>query len=136
MTIPRRSPLPRRQTWLRRKGRPKRPPVEWVDESEAYKAFVRDQECRVAVSLGHRRECRGPIHAAHLGRRGLGQLADWRTIAPLCEWHHLRDSHDHATKDGKLGFLASMNKWDRRAWYDDAIAATWSLWEAWNGRVA
>jgi len=127
---------PRRRKWLRQSRPKRRAEVERVDELPVFRDFVRAQECRVAVALGNRRECEGEIQAAHVGPRGLGiKCSDW-TLTSLCSWHHLADSHDHATRGGRLGFIASIPKLERQAWYDEQAAATWALWQAWKGRIA
>jgi len=115
-----------------KRGR-KRPKTEYVDEE--YKRFVWTLPCRAALALGHARECEGRIEAAHVGRRGLHQLAHPRTLIPLCSWHHRYDAHDHATRNGKPGFIASMSKDDRRDWYDAQIAEVNDLFEASRGRL-
>ena len=139
-----RSPAPRRRTPLPRPTKPiarsaprrskRRTTTETVESTE-YADFVRSLPCRVAVALGHHRQCQGRIHAAHVGPRGLGQKSACDELIPLCAWCHLRDSHDHATRNGALGFIASIPKAERQDWYDDQIGQVRDLFEASRGRL-
>ncbi|MHC4714320.1 MAG: hypothetical protein ACYTAN_13795 [Planctomycetota bacterium] len=119
-----RTPI-RRRTPLRARRRPKRKPPRrrppGYDDPD-YLAWLRGQDCRVAVALGTYRGCRWPIHAAHVGERGLGQKCPDSQAISMCSYCHLQDSHDHATRGGELGFIASMSREQRRAWYDEQVA--------------
>lgn len=116
----RRTPLARgkarleRRTRLRHRARtPKRYTVEGSDVE--YLGWLHTQPCQVAVVMGSTRECRGELHAAHVGVRGLGQKCPDREAVPLCRKHHLDDSH------GVSGFFAGMGKQARRDLYDEWI---------------
>lgn len=98
--------------------------------TSAFKAFVASLPCRVGVEIGAHVQCRGPVEVAHVGRRGMSQKSKGRTLIPLCGFCHRTDSHDHATVEGKLGYLASMSKWDRQDWYDAQIEAVNKLYDA------
>ena len=112
-----RKPLPRPSKHLKRsrlkQGRRKKPrPEGHVDE--AYKAWCRLQDCRVAVALNSWRTCQGPMEPHHAGEHGLSQLPPDSTCIPLCF-----GCHDNRHRG--LGFFKGMPKAERRAWEDEQV---------------
>lgn len=65
--------------------------------------------------------CGGPVEADHMGERGIGQKADDKTCAPLCQKHH-RERHDHS------GTFRPLTKAELRAWRARAIEHTQAAW--------
>lgn len=122
--------LERRAKLPPRAKRPKRYAIEGRDE--AYKAWVRTQRCMVAEYLGDDRWCRGAVQAAHLGDRGMSQKAPDRTCGPLCEWHHLRDQHDHA---GNATFFRGFTKAQRLDLYDEWLDVLHDRYRAQGGTL-
>jgi len=116
------------------KRRRPRPRPEGHEDPD-YLAFLRVLDCRAAVALNSYQFCEGPMTAAHVGDRGIGQRCPDSEAISLCTYHHLRDAHDHATTAGQLGFLASMTAEQRREWYAEQIAACRSLYLAATGRL-
>lgn len=76
-----------------------------------------------------RTPCRGRVEADHMGERGLGQKADDRTCAPMCEAHHReRTAHSGAFRD--------LTRDQVRVWRARAIAHTASAVAAVAERLA
>jgi hypothetical protein len=87
---------PLRKSPLRRSGPPKRKRAKPRRSSRihdlAYLAEVRELGC-LAAGLTAGLNCDGPMHAHHMGKRGLGQKASDDTAVCLCSKHH-RQWHD------------------------------------------
>jgi hypothetical protein len=122
-----------KRTRFKRKRR--RPRPEGHDDPD-YIDFLHSLDCRVAVHLGSRRFCDGPMTAAHVGDRGVGQKCPDRQSVSLCYAHGVTDAHFFGRgSDGKRGFFAAMTKEQRRDWYGEQVAACNSAYFAATGRL-
>lgn len=80
-----------------------RPKARQRWRSRWYMAYLHTLPCSVPGC------CRGPIEAAHFGRRGVGEKVHDFLAIPLCQYHHW-ESHDRG------------HDWE----YDDQVAK-WQL---------
>lgn len=115
-----RTPL-RRTTRLR--ARSKTNSYRKRERDFEFMGFVKRQPCivRTMPPSDVHTFCRGRVEADHLGVRGMGQKANDRTCAPLCEGHH-RERHDHA------GTFRPLTKAELRDWRARAIEHTQTEW--------
>lgn len=80
-----RKPIPAKRATERRSSR---------TTDEAYKAFLRNDVCGVALVLGHDRDCWGPIDPEHERQGvGMGQTASDDRAWGCCRKHH-DERHD------------------------------------------
>jgi hypothetical protein len=67
--------------------------------------------------------CGGRVEADHLGARGLGQKADDKSVAPMCQSHH-RERTDHN------GAFRDLTRDEARAWRAAALDHTQNAWSS------
>lgn len=83
--------------------------------------WCKSQPCYVLRLAGIQGACDGPIHAHHMGERGLGRKAPDDTVVPLCQYHH-------EAWHGCMGWFKGMSKAARQEFGAVAIALTRGDW--------